>query len=435
MTFLDILAYIFNLALLGYITYLIKNKVKAYQLGPYFIPGLVVKVIAGIGVGLVYKYYYLQGDTFSFYQEAVNLANIGYQRPLDYVKILLINEVPQEFAELLSLKYQPRAFFIAKLVSIVNLFTYNNYWLSGIYFSFFSYLGMWYLANMLASKFEQTKYYAAIAFLFFPSVVFWSSGIIKESVVMACLCFIVGFSIPYLTISQKIPYPRIILMALFLWILLKLKYYYVGVLIPVMAANLIVAYLRFNFKFVQRNYYTHLGSWLVVFVLILLFATTIHPNLKGSNFLDSMVATHNEIYEKSDPEDLIAYRKLDPTVSSVLANMPPAIYSGLYRPGLWDASNVFQYWVGFENLILMILTIGALFRLFTNKRFPHKILIFSMVTYILILASFMALSSPNFGTLVRYKIAFLPFFIYLITINNPLVDGAINMIRPKFKAE
>ncbi len=434
MTFLDILAYIFNLALLGYITYLIRNKVKAYQLGPYFIAGLVVKIIAGIGIGLVYKYYYLLGDTFSFYQEAVNLANIGYQHPLDYVKILLVNEVPQEFAELLSLKYQPRAFFIAKLVSLVNLITFNNYWLSGIYFSFFSYLGMWYLANMLASKFEQTKYYSAIAFLFFPSVVFWSSGIIKESVVMACLCFIIGFSIPYLTISQKIPYPRIILMALFLWILLKLKYYYVGVLIPVMAANFLVAYLRFNFKFVQKNYYTHLGSWLAVFILILLFATTIHPNLKGSNFLDSMVATHNEIYERSEPEDLIAYHKLDPTVSSVLANMPLAIYSGLYRPGLWDAGNVFQYWVGFENLILMILTIGALFRLFTNKRFPHKILIFSMITYILILASFMALSSPNFGTLARYKIAFLPFFIYLITVNNPLVDGAINMIKSKFRA-
>lgn len=429
MIFLDILAYIFNLTLLGYITYLIYDKVKTYQLGYYFIPGLIIKVVAGIAVGLVYKYYYISGDTFAFYKEAVDLVNIAYRHPVDYVKILLVNEVPKEFAELLNLKSQPRAFFTAKLVSLVNLVTYNNYWLSGIYFSFFSYLGMWYLANMLASKFENTKYYSAIAFLFFPSVVFWSSGITKESVVMGCLCFIVGFSIPYLIISQKISYPRIILMALFLWILLKLKYYYVGVLIPIMAANFIVAFLRLNFKFVQKNYYTHFGSWLLVFALILLFASTIHPNLRAGNFLESMVTTHNQIYELSSPEDLIAYNKLDPTISSILINLPKALYSGLYRPSLLDARTTFQYWVGFENLILIILTIGALFRLFRNQRFPHRILIFSIVAYILILASFMALSSPNFGTLVRYKIAFLPFFIYIIIVDNPMADKLIRLLK------
>ena len=429
MSFLKILAYIFNLTLLGYITYLIYNKVKTYQLGRYFIPGLIIKVAAGIAVGLVYKYYYISGDTYAFYEEAVRLVNIAYRYPVDYVKILLVNEIPDQFAELLVMKFQPRAFFTAKLASIVNLITYNNYWLTGIYFSYFSYLGMWYLANMLASKFEDTKFYSAIAFLFFPSVLFWSSGVTKESLVMGCLCFIVGFSIPYLIISQKISYPRIILMALFLWILLKLKYYYVGVLIPVMAANFIVAFLRLNFKFVQKNYYTHFGSWLLVFTLILLFASTIHPNLRAENFLQSVVTTHNQIYELSSPEDLIAYNKLDPTVSSILINLPKALYSGLFRPSLLDARTIFQYWVGIENLVLLILTIGALFRIFRNREFPHRILIFSMVVYICILAAFMALSSPNFGTLVRYKIAFLPFFIYLIILNNPMVDKLFQLFK------
>ena len=429
MSFLKILAYIFNLTLLGYITYLIYNKVKTYQLGRYFIPGLIIKVAAGIAVGLVYKYYYISGDTYAFYEEAVRLVNIAYRHPVDYVKILLVNEIPDQFAELLVMKFQPRAFFTAKLASIVNLITYNNYWLTGIYFSYFSYLGMWYLANMLASKFEDTKFYSAIAFLFFPSVLFWSSGVTKESLVMGCLCFIVGFSIPYLIISQKISYPRIILMALFLWILLKLKYYYVCVLIPVMAANFIVAFLRLNFKFVQKNYYTHFGSWLLVFTLILLFASTIHPNLRAENFLQSVVTTHNQIYELSSPEDLIAYNKLDPTVSSILINLPKALYSGLFRPSLLDARTIFQYWVGFENLVLLILTIGALFRIFRNREFPHRILIFSMVVYICILAAFMALSSPNFGTLVRYKIAFLPFFIYLIILNNPMVDKLFQLFK------
>ena len=85
MSFLKILAYIFNLTLLGYITYLIYNKVKTYQLGRYFIPGLIIKVAAGIAVGLVYKYYYISGDTYAFYEEAVRLVNIAYRHPSDNI--------------------------------------------------------------------------------------------------------------------------------------------------------------------------------------------------------------------------------------------------------------------------------------------------------------------------------------------------------------
>lgn len=431
MTFIDIVVYIINIGLLSLVTYFLYNKVKAYQLGSYFIPGLLFKIVAGISIGLVYKFYYYYGDTYSFYSEAVDLANIAYQQPIRYFKILLVNDIPAEYKELLNLVHQPRAFFTAKLLSIVNIFTYNNYWLSGLYFSYFSYAGMWYVANMLASKFKNTRHFAAFAFLFFPSVVFWSSGILKESLVMGCICFIIGFSIPYLILSQKISYPKIILITLFLWILLKLKYYYVGILIPVMAANFIVAYLRFNFKFVQKNYYSHLGSWIIVFLLLLTFATTIHPNLRAGNFVEKMVNTHNQIFEKSDQEDLIAYRKLDPNLKSLAANLPLALYSGLYRPGIWEAKNRFQLWVGFENLLLLILTFGAIIGLFKRHGFPHKILIFSMVVFIVILAAFMALSSPNFGTLVRYKIAFMPFFIFLITVNNPICNKLLAVLKIK----
>ncbi len=423
MTFVDIIIYILHIGILSFITYLIYRRVRSYQLGLYFIPGLLVKLLAGIGIGIVYKYYYLYGDTFTFYNEAVDLANIAYEKPIAYLKILLINEIPDEYQEIINLLHQPRAFFTAKVLSVANVFTYNNYWLSGIYFSYFSYAGMWYMANMLASKFANTKHFAAFAFLFFPSVVFWSSGVLKESLVMGCLCFIIGFSVPYLILSHKLSYPKIILITLFLWVLLKLKYYYVGILIPVMAANFIVAYLRFNFKFVQKNYYTHLGSWLIVFLLILMFATTIHPNLRVGNFVDKMVDTHNKIYEKSEPEDLIAYRKLEPNFQSIISNLPLALYSGLYRPSLLEANNKFQFWVGLENLLLLILTLGACYGLFTSGGgFGHKILIFSLVVFIALLASFMALSSPNFGTLARYKIAFLPFFVFLISVNNPIAD-------------
>ena len=41
------------------------------QLQLYYWPALVLKLSAGIALGLVYKYHYLVGDTFGFFEDAV----------------------------------------------------------------------------------------------------------------------------------------------------------------------------------------------------------------------------------------------------------------------------------------------------------------------------------------------------------------------------
>ena len=44
------------------------------------------------------------------------------------------------------------------------------------------------------------------------------------------------------------------------------------------------------------------------------------------------------------------------------------------------------------------------------------------IIYVSILAITMAFASPNWGSLVRYKVGYLPFFLLLILNNNPVID-------------
>jgi hypothetical protein len=44
----------------------------------------------------------------------------------------------------------------------------------------------------------------------------------------------------------------------------------------------------------------------------------------------------------------------------------------------------------------------------------YVLLITAVVLYTILLAALLALSSPNFGALSRYKVAFVPFFVYLL---------------------
>ena len=65
--------FVLNLAFLLFISYRIWSLEKS-SLRKFFWPALLLKLIAGICLGLVYTYYYSIGDTFLYFQDGVSLA-------------------------------------------------------------------------------------------------------------------------------------------------------------------------------------------------------------------------------------------------------------------------------------------------------------------------------------------------------------------------
>jgi hypothetical protein len=122
---------------------------------------------------------------------------------------------------------------------------------------------------------------------------------------------------------------------------------------------------------------------------------------------------------------------MEPTPSGIIKNIPLAIFSGLYRPFFTEASTVLQFLSATENFLLLILTATALMRIKSVVNSKHRLLIFSLMIYIMVLCIFLALSTPNFGTLSRYRVGFLPFFVFLLVAENPLVTRLIKSKMPE----
>ena len=100
-------------------------------------------------------------------------------------------------------------------------------------------------------------------------------------------------------------------------------------------------------------------------------------------------------------------------------NSPWALFSGLFRPVIFEANSFFQFVIGVENLILLGLSIFNLKYLSRLWHSSERLLIFGVIMYIGLLVIFLTLSTPNFGTLSRYRVGFLPFMIFLL-LYNPL---------------
>ncbi|UZR94548.1 hypothetical protein [Chondrinema litorale] len=387
----------------------------------FWIPALLLKVVAAISLGLIYKYYYGVGDTFSLFDDGKLLAKLAIDQPDTYLQVLWQTVKGRRVDDLIILaNANPRAVAMSVFNSVLCLLSGNNYWLSAFYAAILNFLALTTLVYTLEKIFKLSKQSLLIAFFFYPSVLLWTSGLLKENVLLACLSIVSA-------IILRLLYPeffkkRIVVISLLYWLILafslliiyRLKYYYLAVYLPVVIAYSVVVI----FKKKQSNtvFRSQKILFIGVFLFTILLATSIHPNLNLDKVVAALVLNHDIMVEEtSKPENLIQYNNLKASFSSVLKNTPKAFWEGLARPYLWEQGNWLKKISGLENLLFLLLLFGALFKWGQSGfKTKYSIEVLAVCAFSLVLLLMLALSAPNLGNLVRYKTGFIPFLILLL---------------------
>ena len=144
-------------------------------------------------------------------------------------------------------------------------------------------------------------------------------------------------------------------------------------------------------------------------------------NLNLDHLPEVVKVNHDAFVEKSSEGDFIQYQSLQPNWSSLLRNAPLALWSGLFRPFLTDINTTFKIFAAAENTVLMILLLFQIPRWGKSLQSEYNLWLLSAIIYIVLLSVFLSLSTPNFGTLVRYKAGFSFVFTYLILYDHPII--------------
>jgi hypothetical protein len=395
--------FIFHLLLIGGLAYLMWRKDRDL----FFWPALALKLLAGISVGLIYKYYYTTGDTWNFFRDAIKLTDAIKDNPQGLVGFFWSNDISAGGQVLAH--YQSRSLYMVKWTAIFNLIDGNNYWLTSLYFSFVSFACMWVLYKTLRNNFPELRLEAAVALFFIPSIVFWGSGIIKESLAMAALCVMTTFFLRWTNNRSAMVFPLIA--SLFsLWILWSLKYYWAAMWLIAAVPFVVTELLSGRIVWIAQNKKL---TWSLTLVLAISGVSLLHPNFNFNQVLDVIVSNHNAYTKISDPEEVIHYYDLQPHAFSIFINAPWALVSGVFRPFILEAGTVLQIAAAVENLILLILFAMTCFRL-SKANINWNLLHLIAISYIVLLAIFLALSIPNFGSLSRFRVGFTPFLWFML---------------------
>lgn len=318
------------------------------------------------------------------------------------------------------LEFSPRQLFFVKLLVPLAILI-DNYWMLNVYVSIFSFLGLWNLSNRIVSIFSISKTAVVLSFLLFPSVVFWSSGMVKESILLGSIGFCMSF---YLKWVYERRIPEVIELIIFIgglcliWII---KYYVFSILFFLMITHFVHRMVVYSFPWL-KEYRVHR---IVVYYLVLanlgLSAGWIHPNLSITNLYHALHVNYVDTMDLSNNQNTFHLTHFEQSEWGLLWDLPKAIVYGLFGPFM----NTGKGWIGWfavvENyvvlLVLAYFIVDQTRKKWRGWTLEHMV----VVNYIVLMAAFLSFASPNWGALIRYKVSFTPLLVLLLLSELPLI--------------
>ncbi|WP_421764635.1 hypothetical protein [Ekhidna sp.] len=306
-----------------------------------------------------------------------------------------------------SVENQPRTQFFIKILTPLVALTKGSYWLTSLWLSFISFLGSWFATVTFIRLFPKQKSIVIASFLFIPSIIFWSSGIMKDTLAYGALMILISLIVK-LYEQYKLRPLEVILVLIMSFTLIQIKHYlfimtllFGGILVSI----LIFKKLSGGFRWV---------SAIVIFIASLLATQFIHPYLVLDRLPQTLYENNQAILEKSEPNKQLDIVIEDDSWLAVIKEVPKALHAGLLRPNIIDETPIWGWIHRVENLVVSLLMIMSILLCFKLKPSVDKPLLIAALICILILAVMLPLATPNFGTLVRYKNPYMP-YLFLIS--------------------
>ncbi|MBC6609555.1 hypothetical protein H8B15_01395 [Hymenobacter sp. BT507] len=406
-----LLALILNTGLLWLLWRWVRREQRAPGVGKLVLPILTLKLaITLVTVAL------LTEDARYFQYWGVALTDQLWTAPIAWVGTLLGDEFHAADRQLIYHGYS-NTFFLIKVLSALNLASLGNVWLNALYLSVFCLVGCWQLVRRFPHIFPDAPVLAVpIAFLLWPTVLYWTSGLTKESLLVSTLAWLTALVLDWLYEGRPVRAWSVVGAVVLVIVAFKMRYFFAVLLF---AALLGLALIRVGEQLGVRRRGVQValvmlllsgGSWVL---------SEVNSIFRFNRFSSQLLRNYYGMLEQSRHKPHIEYAHLAPTWQSVLSNAPAAAMHTVLRPWLWESTQWNYLAVSIENVLLLVLLLTAAVAVVRGRggRLPFA-LVLVLAIYCLGLAILLGLTTPNLGTLSRYRTVLLPFLLLLLLQNN-----------------
>jgi len=300
---------------------------------------------------------------------------------------------------------------LIKINAILNIIGLKNYFFNSITFILMAYVGEFLIFKSLIFKFKfKNPKILFWSLILFPSIFLWSSGILKEPLIILSFGLILNSLIVKRTKWMNVS--SFIIASL---IIFKVKFYIFICFFPALISYIISEKTKFK-------------PPRIIFTVCAIIAVIIFAMGKMNNYYNPLkilsqkqndFITLSELFDTGSAYKIIP---IEPSITSLIKAIPMGAINGFFRPFPNNINNLLQLFPLIENMLLYLMVLYLIFRiLFLKIKINQDVknVLWNSLFFITMLFILSGISTPVVGALVRYKV---PGLLFLIIVINLMYD-------------
>ena len=460
----------------------------------------IFKLLAGTCLWFIYTYYYPKrtvADIFKYFDDGLIMYNTLYTKPMDFLKMFFgVNDDAFIITYYSAMKFWLLQYdtglynentTLIRFNALCDIFSFGNYHVHTVFICFLSLTGLTGIYKSFSPYLPDKRIGLFIIVFLVPSILFWSSAVLKEGLVF----FALGMCLFYYFKLVKNKFSSAVLVGfIFFFFLLSISKLYVSLVItPAFITHAIIT--KTNYRWPELKY-------ILVFSILFVLAYNV-PNYhlpsmiadkksqaislaRGGSYICNTIVNkyvlidskyENRItylkgypdycrivpgvsyyyWQKESPDkktfvenskDTLTYYvffdhppagsyinipDLNGTYLSMIKNAPVAFINTAFRPTIFEANSFLMFISAIENLIIIAFMLICIF--FASRKIEHKHLIYFCLCGTVLLFVLIGLTTPILGSVVRYRTPMLPFLLipFLLIIDKERLIKALPFTR------
>ncbi|MBI5540065.1 MAG: hypothetical protein HY951_08405 [Bacteroidia bacterium] len=383
----------------------------------------IIKIISAFALTFIYTYYYdnrTESDIFKYFDDGKAIFSSIHNNPVDYLRMItgIGSDAPhlEQYYKIANFWYKEFDYnlyndnrTIIRFNAIVMLFSFGYFNVHNIFMAFISFTGLTAIFKVFYPYFIQKRNALLFSIFLIPSVLLWTSGVLKEGILM----FALGFLVYYVNklLFKKFSTKYLILLILVIALLFLSKFY---VLLAAIPGLLCIVTLRFFKKLPSLPIVAGIH---ILIISVFFFFHFIFPKYNLAEIASTKQHDFiNMINLSPNVGSRIDLPVLEPTFQSFIKNTPTAFVNSFFRPHVFEIKSAMVIPAAMENLLIVtILILSIIF--YKKPDIKNFTWFWFCLSFVFILFILCGLTTPVLGALVRYRTPALPFlFIIFLTI-------------------
>jgi hypothetical protein len=368
----------------------------------------IVKVLLGILYTFIHFKLYGGADISDYYNDSIIIYNTLPENPLKFLFLTFgpnnLHHIPHFISsEVDSMGYwgDSSSYSIVRFYAFSNLLSGGNIYTAAVFMAFITSTGLFlfYKASLNIVPHLSDSIVVKILFFGIPSVMFWSSGVHKEGLILFGLG-VFFYCLSEIYSAKNIRFKdgfRLIFSLFIIWYVRDFVFY---LLLPGMVAFMITI-LTGNKRII--------AVYICVYLFFILSGMLYRFSLKTEkvNYLEAIKIKNEQFRDLKGGNTFIEIPTVKPDLIYVLKSVPKALSLSLAAPFYIENKKWFHFIFIIENFMFLMIIAALFYSVIKNGFTPNSFFIWQLIFAVSILI-LIGLVVSNIGAIIRYRSIFIP---------------------------